>query len=70
MACTAVLTGQGGDGTCGPVENGGVDALCVDQGAASCGTDGACVCEEAVIERNRAETNTQMDCRMGVTLQH
>jgi hypothetical protein len=44
QACSSALKGTGADGVCGNIGAGGNDALnrCVDQGAASCGTDGKC----------------------------
>jgi MYXO-CTERM domain-containing protein len=42
-ACTAALKGTGMDGTCGPVAKGqNPGNVCVDQGPATCGTDGYC----------------------------
>lgn len=43
QACSASKRGTGSDGTCGYVKAGlDPDGNCSDQGAASCGTDGAC----------------------------
>jgi hypothetical protein len=43
QACTAALTGSGSDGTCGPIKAGtDPNNECADDGAASCGKDGAC----------------------------
>jgi hypothetical protein len=43
QACSNAVKGAGADGTCGYVVAGGdARGQCVDQGAASCGTDGAC----------------------------
>ena len=43
VACTNKQKGSGSDGTCGPVQPGfDPDNECVDQGGASCGTNGVC----------------------------
>ncbi|MEB2313494.1 MAG: hypothetical protein OZ921_14425 [Sorangiineae bacterium] len=43
QACSAAKKGSGANGTCGNVANGSdPDGECADQGASSCGTDGAC----------------------------
>jgi hypothetical protein len=43
QACTATLKSGGADGTCGPIAAGAdPQGECADQGATSCGTNGAC----------------------------